>query len=212
METYEEAFRQVDVAAVRQLLAHYGLTIDEVEAKPINHIIYSYARKPARLNQDEYFKLMLLFGGLKWCDHLGSAMVTDLKMIEYADFAFLEQQRKGLIEKGGDLYQHQIYCSTICGNILLTAPTGSGKTESALLWLRNQLRETGQGRIFYILPYTASINAMYQRIDNAMGDGKAGMLHGKLNDYLNNYFDDLQYSVELKKKTFKPLKRSLKVW
>lgn len=210
IETYEEAFRHVDVAAVCKLLSHYELIIDQVEAKSINQFIYGYLSNPIQLQQAGYFTLMLLMGGLKWCDHLGSAMATELKMIADPDFTFLEQQRKSLLEKGGDFYEHQIACSNTSGNLLLTAPTGSGKTESALLWLRKQVRESGQGRIFYILPYTASINAMYERIDKVIGEGKAGMLHGKLNDYLNNYFDDLQYTVESKKENIQAIKEKFK--
>ena len=50
------------------------------------------------------------------------------------------------------------------GQMILSAPTGSGKTEAALLWSNNNQCETLGNRVFYVLPYTASINAMYKRL------------------------------------------------
>jgi CRISPR-associated endonuclease/helicase Cas3 len=41
-------------------------------------------------------------------------------------------------------------------------PTGSGKTETALWWVMGSL--TGDFRVFYTLPTTTTINAMYQRM------------------------------------------------
>lgn len=208
-EDFESAFNNnVDIEAVVQLLQGYGYRINKVKANPINGLIHSYNQKPFILSQQDYFKLMVLFGGLKWCDHLGSALVTQIEKMEENDFNFLKDQQKGLQEKGLDFYEHQNACSSVKENLILTAPTGSGKTESAFLWLQNQLQVCGQGRIFYILPFTASINAMYERLNNAIGKEaeKVGMSHGKLSDYLNNYFDDLQYDLNTKKDSIKGLR------
>ena len=61
------------------------------------------------------------------------------------------------------------------GSALLEAPTGSGKTEAALHWaLAN--RSEGE-RIFYILPYQASINKMDQRLRKLFGEDNVGMIH-----------------------------------
>jgi CRISPR/Cas system-associated endonuclease/helicase Cas3 len=54
-------------------------------------------------------------------------------------------------------YTYQIKAGKKVGNLILQSPTGSGKTEAALLWAqRNQKRN---GRLFYTLPITASLNA-----------------------------------------------------
>ena len=68
------------------------------------------------------------------------------------------------------------------GNLLLSAPTGSGKTEAALLWANAQ-QDAGR-RLFYVLPYTASINAMLHRLQDKKGlnlGQSVGALHGKAN-------------------------------
>jgi len=212
-EDFETAFsNNVDVPAALKLLQCYGYAVSKVNIKPIYGLIHGYNRKPFIQSQQGYLKLMLLFGSLKWCDHLGSALVTQIQKVEDEDFAFLEYQQKALREKRLEFYEHQKTCETAKGNVLLNVPTGSGKTESAFLWLRNQLKNYGQGRVFYILPFTASINAMYERLNDAIGNDveKVGMVHGKLSDYLNNYFDDLQYDLKTKKESIKELRDKYK--
>jgi CRISPR-associated endonuclease/helicase Cas3 len=116
---------------------------------------------------------------MKQCDHLASGGIHHLQMIEQKDFSFLYKY---------PLYQHQEKASETIGNVILTAPTGSGKTETSFLWLKKQIETKGQGRIFYILPYTASINAMYERLneDIQSTNNKVGMIHSKLAQYIEN--------------------------
>jgi len=47
---------------------------------------------------------------------------------------------------------------------ILVAPTGSGKTEGALLWAAKQIEHRPAARLFYTLPYQASMNAMRDRL------------------------------------------------
>ena len=53
---------------------------------------------------------------------------------------------------------------------ILIAPTGSGKTEASLLWADYNQNEEFFKKIFYLLPYTASINAMYNRLVKDLGN------------------------------------------
>lgn len=206
---FESAFnKNVNRKAALQLLEDYAVQVKEVIAKPIYGLIHGYNKSPWLPAQSDYFKLLLLFGGLKWCDHLGSALVTQVQHVDNNDFDFLKRQQAKLQSDGFDFYEHQQACAAIEGNLILTAPTGAGKTESAFLWLENQFKNGHQGHVFYILPFTASINAMYKRLNEAIGAEreKVGMAHGKLSDYLNDYFDDLQYDLSTKKDSIKSIR------
>jgi len=80
-----------------------------------------------------------------------------------------------------DWYEHQRRTAEHVGSLLLTAPTGSGKTEAALLWAKRQLQEGRRGAVFYLLPYQASLNAMHQRFTKRYGLGKdeVALLHSR---------------------------------
>ncbi|MBK7635097.1 MAG: CRISPR-associated endonuclease Cas3'' [Saprospiraceae bacterium] len=211
IDDFVTAFRKnIVLNGALQLLHHYQVLVNSINPKAIMSMIRGYNAKPRKMSEADYFKLLLLFGGLKWCDHMGSALVDKVYIIEYQDFIFLDNQQKGLIKNGFDFYEHQKECAKINGNLILTAPTGSGKTESSFLWLQKQMQKGEQGRVFYILPFTASINAMYERLRDAISKEKVGMLHGKLNFYLNAYFDDLQYDFNTKKASIKEIKGNFK--
>lgn len=75
------------------------------------------------------------------------------------------------------------------GNLILQAPTGSGKTLAALLWAgKNQKKN---GRLFYCLPNTASINAMYLRLsNNYYGKENVGLMHSRALTSLYSLWED----------------------
>src|SRR6185312_16005560 len=60
-------------------------------------------------------------------------------------------------------FQEEI--ASLRGSAILEAPTGSGKTEAALLWAGAQSGPGSRtGRILFMLPYQASMNAMQKRL------------------------------------------------
>ena len=77
---------------------------------------------------------------------------------------------------------------------MLSAPTGSGKTEAAMLWSDANESESLGRRVFYVLPYTASINAMYDRLLNLVSEDRIGLLHGKANYFLYRSMVDREYT------------------
>lgn len=77
-------------------------------------------------------------------------------------------------------YPHQEECALIAGSAVLTAPTGSGKTEAALLWATRQVEVEGKlPRLFYALPYQASMNAMFRRLQSSGFANEVGLQHGR---------------------------------
>lgn len=158
------------------------------------------------------------------CDHLASSgyeevqIGLDKKLIENSVTSALEKKlkRKAPINLSEELYPFQNRLRDFRGNAFLSAPTGSGKTEASLLWAgANQ--EIGR-RIFYVLPYTASINAMSKRLSAQFGEEKVGVLHGKARYFiyqtlLEREYEDYEKAVKeardiqgLSKKIYRPLK------
>ncbi len=108
---------------------------------------------------------ILLRGHLISSDHMASAHIGELPEPQLSD-------PERLLEKIRitNPYQHQIECMNARGSTVLMAPTGSGKTEAALLWAVSQ----NAPRLYYALPYQASMNAMEKRLneDEVDGEGK----------------------------------------
>ncbi len=212
--TFESEFNKLKMPQVLEILKkEFDINLNNEPKKYLNIIqntIPKYLKKGINLKDKYYWFLVLLFGAIKNCDHLGSAGVKNIPFTTSEDFTFLQKYQFSLNAKGKDFYQHQIDCSNTLGNVILTSPTGSGKTESAFLWLKKHFEENLTGRIFYVLPFTASINAMFERLRNVIEEEKIGMLHGKLSAYLNNYFEEHQYSQSNKREAINDLKQKFK--
>jgi len=85
-----------------------------------------------------------------------------------------------IIGKDKSLYWHQKEVQQINQNIFIQIPTGRGKTETALLWAK----QFKKPNLFYILPTTASINAMYYRFLKKFRDEQVGIYHSKYESLL----------------------------
>lgn len=133
---------------------------------------------------------MLLRGCLIVCDHLASAGKIQIiqALDEIQTKLRLEIERKGRVFQGWQPFQEA--CFHTHGDLMLSAPTGSGKTEAALLWTQANENESHGRRIFYVLPYIASINAMYKRLENLVSKDKLSLLHGKANYFIYRYLAD----------------------
>ncbi|WP_294143250.1 CRISPR-associated helicase Cas3' [uncultured Sanguibacteroides sp.] len=201
---------KIDYAIIKELVVTYiGTWNDEVENFDISNCIRRLMRESPNTVDSAFMDRLLLVGGMKQCDHMASAGMQTLAQLKTEDFDFLFRY---------PLYFHQQMAFQTIGNVITNAPTGSGKTETALLWLRKQMEERGQGRAFYILPFTASINAMYERLDKELSkdEKKVGMLHGKLAQYLEYRMseeDDVLSGEERKQllEDFKSLQMPLKI-
>ena len=137
---------------------------------------------------------MLMRGCMIACDHLASASAGKNE-IETA----LDNLEAGLVEqiKQFDKWESfQEESGETTGQLMLSAPTGSGKTEAALLWSDKNQCETKGNRVFYVLPYTASINAMYKRLKKLVSDDKIGVLHGKAAYFMYQALVDKDYTPQ----------------
>ena len=148
-------------------------------AARIRHWLNVYTRFVRQLRDADPVQIigtLALRGYMNNADHSASAHAGKLPRVEF--------EKKSILAKGNltqdNLYEHQKEAGELSGSALLIAPTGSGKTEAALLWAANQ-REAGGTlpRLFYTLPYQASMNAMKQRLDSTFGKELVGLQHGR---------------------------------
>lgn len=197
---WDEEVLKINLQFVWAFLKEYDVHIKADSLLLPVPLVKNYIRNPDNTAKPIFQKLLLAAGALKQCDHLASAGIFKMSILQESHFAFLYNSPWAS-------YLHQKRASEIEGNVVITAPTGSGKTETALMWLHKQIKKNGQGRTFYILPFTASINAMFERLDEKMqGNNEVvGVVHGKLSEYIESRFGEDTYSLQNEK-----LKRELK--
>jgi CRISPR-associated endonuclease/helicase Cas3 len=123
-------------------------------------------------------------------DHIGSARREE----DLPDWKKLKPE--DLKPEGFDFRAFQKKLLDVQDDVLLYAPTGSGKTEAALCWLSSN--QQPNSRFLYLLPYTASINAMTTRLEKIFGEKRVTALHSKTIDFFyerlekeeDNFFDE----------------------
>lgn len=145
---------------------------DKYELKPLSLHSSWLERGSGRRGQknsisfDDRFYASLVRGLTITSDHLGSVKKNPPKIPNFITYQVFKsgQFPRPFQKRVGDIE----------GSAILRSPTGSGKTEAALLWA--QKNQTPNGRLFYVLPYTASINAMYRRLKIIFGKN-VGLVH-----------------------------------
>ena len=133
---------------------------------------------------------VLVQGAVTLADHVASAG-TGLLLCQPVDASYPQSLASRLRRGGKTLFPHQQQAHAAAGHMLLRAPTGQGKTEAALLWASTQvehLKESvgGVPRVFYTLPYLASINAMSDRLRAEFdpdGQDLLGVAHSRAASY-----------------------------
>ncbi len=162
----------------------------------IRHWLQAYRRWLRTLNRSEQRSLIIgtlaLRGHLVSADHMASAHVGKAPLSQLEHPASL-LARLQIAESS--LYEHQEACIRTKGSAVLIAPTGSGKTESALLWACAQADDTPSvPRLFYTLPHQASMNAMYDRLNEKAFPGQVGLEHSRSVLALYRRFLDEDYT------------------
>jgi CRISPR-associated endonuclease/helicase Cas3 len=153
-------------------------------------------RQRESVPSERRLRASLLRGLLMGADHLASAGMQSLPAV--VDLAAFSPSFR--------LRNFQTCCA-VSGHVILRAPTGSGKTEAALVWAGTNQPENG--RFFYTLPYTAALNAMHRRLQGEFPDrlGAIGLLHGRAAHHLYEAAQQ-DYPAEARQATAEALARA----
>lgn len=143
----EEHVQKKGLVAIRRWLKRYQRFVRELDVER---------------TQAEVISSLTLRGTIINADHSASAHAGTLPRATFDRETVLSSRKLAW----SDLFNHQRVAGETVGSALLTAPTGSGKTEAALLWVAHQvLISDNIPRLFYTLPYQASMNAMQLRLE-----------------------------------------------
>jgi CRISPR-associated endonuclease/helicase Cas3 len=141
---------------------------------------------------------IFLRGFLNACDHLSSGS-------KYEILKGIEDMQS--IYNFSSLRKIQTESISTKGSAFLTSPTGSGKTEASLFWSDSNQNFNHSKRVFYLLPYTASINAMYNRLQEDFKNKElVGLTHGKSSYFIYKALSDYDFDYESKKKLIRDIK------
>lgn len=175
---------QLDLAAVGvapvTFTSQPQIPFGECAVATIQHWLREYKKFFRQLQRQQnaavLVPLLTLRGTLINADHSASAHADKLPTVRFMAEDVLTSRQIAR----NRLHQHQIEAERVDGSALLIAPTSSGKTEAALLWGAAQTIHGGQpARLFYTLPYQASMNAMQQRLNETFGEQNVGLQHGR---------------------------------
>lgn len=149
-----------------QILQHFQLPTIEISRKDAeNAILYV-----VKYCQKKSFNFSPARGLLKSADHFASAFMhlTEEKLkplFEEPDLAYYHDEKR----KSNIYPLSQISTSDTRKHTLVVASTGAGKTDFLL--------RRCNGRVFYTLPFQASINAMWERISKTVPNKDIRLLH-----------------------------------
>lgn len=175
MEQLLETLTERDALAWHGWLAAQGLPLRSFEMLHATHIKEALCELDAWWTPLEsqgfehpmMVEVALLRGLMIQADHAAAAQIGTATSAVLDEDALAQQTRRRL-------YPHQRRAGkTDAETVVLVAPTGSGKTEAGLLWARRM----NSPRLYYALPYRASMNAMQRRLQQV--SPQVGLQHGR---------------------------------
>ena len=160
-------------------------------------------------------KVRTLYGVIKgflhFCDWVASSKLKyeDVCNIEHINKETIINSLKRKVENEGRHYSPRPFhskCADTSGDLVAIAPTGSGKTEAALLWAINSERK----KIIFLMPTRITSNSLYERMhSHYFSKDACGLTHSGAETYFdiksqNSQNEDVQNIEYIHHKAFIP--------
>ncbi|WP_298408128.1 CRISPR-associated endonuclease Cas3'', partial [uncultured Chloroflexus sp.] len=147
---------QLRLAEIVDQINPQPVTISAARIRHWLQVYHNWVDDLRTVGEDARLPGILLRGLITTADHIASAHLPRLPEPITESWQALASR---LLPAGQQVYDHQRQSAEASGqSALLMAPTGSGKTEAALYWAFGDGSHP-PARIFYTLPYQASMNA-----------------------------------------------------
>lgn len=162
----------------------------------------------SNLKKDEIRILYSLCKGLlQYCDWLASSDNKPLK--QTLTQAEMIKKIKSKVEADGNQYVERKFhrdCAMATNDVIVIAPTGSGKTEASLLWA---VKSEGS-KVIFLMPTMVTSNSIFERLSNSYFETEyCGLTHSNsdvyfaINDDMNTNSSELRFQL-LRYKAFIP--------
>lgn len=149
---------------------------------------YALMHNPERMEVD----FLILLGMLRRCDYAssGDVNVETVENLEEVFGGVGERIKQVVREKAGidRLWQKEVLAKHDSDYLIVVAPTGSGKTELAVLWAKNR------GKLIYTLPLRVALNDLYLRLSKEYFEKEhVNLLHSTaFIEYVKGTGDDIE--------------------
>ena len=170
----------------------------DIEVEDVRGFIKKIRRSSNKLirNLDN----ILLKGYLQYCDHVASAGINEIEK-GFNSIDTFKYDNYNSIQKAVLKLKKQ-------EDILIIGPTGVGKTATSLYWSNLVQNCEKSKRIYYLLPYTASINSLYK--DLVSKDISVSMMHSRAEYFLDKIEEDEEEDNLNVKEKYNIFKKSIK--
>jgi len=184
----EEKFKLYINQAYKTLVTHYRTRF------------YTHLKGKGVLNQQNRKDYIFYKAVLNISDWTGSGHLKLENGVPYSEEYLAKKIIKKLLKDGkNEIAQNFSFKefqtkSNITSNVIAIAPTGSGKTEAALLWASNK---KDWQRIIYLLPTRVTSNAIFDRLGEYFGYKNVALIHSTARLYqkeqIDNEYDQKKY-------------------
>ena len=198
-KNYENKFKITDIAIGYLQNSYEKLLVDYQDR------FYPLTQKLSQKDRVEYIKYKAILQISDWTasghNELHKGIIYNQNSLQDKILQKINDENR---EKGIDLIEKIKFKdfqkkSLFNGNVIAIAPTGSGKTEAALLWASSKKENE---RIIYLLPTKVTSNAIYDRLNKYFGENNVAVVHSSaffLRKELSDNYEKKHYLLD---KTF----------